>query len=869
MSHRVISSNSIRGSFYGGLPYSINWSFNGGESPSTLTVEVINEAGKYSTPNLSLSSPSSVSFGSFNFYGYLTEYNFKNTPNQKTLELKYVDRSIELERYYVGLKYKNGTQNGTNLILVGKQYHPCDTNLDSTVDYQETAPKIDPCDPCPFMPEDKYEASCDTSLENLKIFDVYYTFNELIAAIKRFNPSVNASIYRNFKSQHTGTLKSVLSSWCSDLGLAFYWDPFSNKLMFIDRKFPLTIPRLPQDVNIIDNSYGKSLSNTFSRGFIGTFEKDGEVKDYSCTDSQKVNLKALTLKDLYVKNNSSSLNSDYPQTSDLQEITAAISYLGKDARTAFLWHNVYGLRNSNAVRSFISDPYVAGKNSSAKKIDLMGNMKIKKVYSFAGGSQSDTTNFLAIKGEMHQADLDRIESEDKRRGRGSEDPSYYFILAEVDESLADRQFETDSNIARNFLGKYWYKQFRARVPGATNSNSQVTVDCPEGQGSAQWYPVDEDLKSLSIFGFGHDSKSTIGRLSKDIARYANENKNFIDSARRAGKLIGEAKTLENSTRNLHSFILLERNTKWHIPGGDDGNGENALKGYESLFQWYRDVSPQLFGDVNGRPDWLEKIAPEIKTNTNLKLMICRDLKGTKDELFTVKFTNSRHPDEKDYRKEKIEEVQLSDGSTITRLKGFYGLVDNKCIKITMPGITFFAPVQAFGNNKFLTADDGDSGFQVYAESSADFSKVLPKVQYSYLRNPDSTNVAKLDYHIKQITEDNLDLITKGRCVPRSQDFQKYAQTIAAHSAYTYKGPSAQMSFKIAGAAPLSYNAGDGLSNMSIQIDDNGIFTSYSFEDKIIQTPSDDYVDQYLRDSLQSKKTLASVNQFSKNQKSLI
>jgi len=857
MSHQVISASQVRGNFYGGLPYNINWNFNGGESPSTLTISVVSENGSYGTPRLGF-NPQSVQIGNFNFRGYLTEYNLKSTPSQKILDLTYTDQSLDLDRWFVALNHKQGRIGLTlpNTIFVGKQYHPCDQNLDSTVSYEESNKKqTDFCDPCPFMPEDKYDFACDPVLSKFEIFEVYYTFNELISKIPGiFNVRVNASKYKFFKAQHTGNLRSVLSSWCSDLGLSYFWDPVDNTLNIVDRKKPINIPSPPSDTKIIDLTQGETIMNTFSRGFIGSFEKAGEIKNYNCSNESKENLKCLNIQDIFDQTKQGSLSqAEAPLEADVRELTAVISYLGREARTAFLWFWYYQNIDAQATKRLIISESVKGQNdnSQSKVLKYLGNMKIKDVYSYQETDQEKYGKFMALKEQLSDIDKERFKNEDKKRGRDPDkDPSYYFVLAEVDEELSERQMETDINLARNFLGKFWYKKLRAKIPGATNKNSQITVETPEGEGSAQWYPVDEDLTTLPIFGFGHQPNSTVGKIVKDISKEQTENERNIDNARAAARSFGKD---SKNLRNINSFILMERNVKWHIPGGNSGNGEDALQWYDTLFQYYKDISPQVFGNAEGRPEFLKKIAPEAENNSNYKLFIVRDLKGTKNPEFEIEFQNVLHPDEPQKRKQRTNDIEDVFGNTVTVNKGSWGLVDNKCIRIKMPGITFFPPVQALGNNRFFqggngeSIQDGESGFVVYAVSSADFQKFLPKQQLIYATPAANLNCAKIDYHIKQITEDNLSILNKGRCLIDNKTFSSYAQPISEFSAYTNSQPSKKMSFKMAGLFPIRYVVSQGLSSVSMEVSDNGVFTSYSFDDLIIQPPSDEYTEQYLRD----------------------
>jgi hypothetical protein len=883
---RLIDINQVRGNFFGGLPYSINWSFNNGEEPSKLSINVVSENGGYQTPNPTFTKTERVQIGSFTFEGFLVGYSFNNTPSQKILELEYVDKAINLDKWYVGLHTKHGDKNKNTtprLILVGKQYHPCDTNLDSSINYTESNTRqIDYCDPCPFMPEDKYDFACDPVLSNFEIYDVYYTFNELISKIPtEFSIEIQGrERYKNYKAQHVGTLKSVLSSWCADLGLSYYWDPFIAKLVFIDRSKPIKIPQAPTNWQIIDLNEGKNILNTFSRGFIGNFEKAGEIKNYTCTNETIETVRCLTVSDLYEPGKSTGLsNETVPNESDIRELTTAVSYLGISARNVFLWFWYYQI---NTPQDLIDKYKSTTEEESNKENDLklktkilkyLGDMKIRDVYH-AKGTPDQVEKFNACQNRMQDADFDRLAAEDKKNGYELGEYSYYFFVAEVNEELTKKQNDSDVELARNFLGKYWFKNFSTRVPGASNSNGEVSVESPDG--SASWKRTDEDLKGLPIFNFGHQEKSLIGNLAKEIEKDARENDRLEQLYRAAAKSF----TQNNTTlKNLKSFILLERDGKW-FPN------EDFLQYYDSLFKWFQDVSPQIFSTADGRPEFLFQLHPEAAKNKNIKLFICRELKNG----FDVEFSVEPHPLEPKTRKQRTEEEQDVLGNTIVVKKGAWGLRDSKAVKIKFGGdrgITFFCPTQSFGNNKIvkndtrdkteeekvnsfdnqdinLSTDDGSSGYSVYVKSSAEFTKVLPKIQYIYTKNISSLNVAKIDYNLKQITEGNLSLLNSNRCLISKQAFDSYAQRISEFSQYSMQEAQKTMSFKTAGIFPLQYNCSQGLSSVQITIADDGVYTSYSFEDLIVEPPSDDYFNQYLKDSLLPKQSIGYLNSVTKN-----
>ena len=844
---QIININNINGNFFGGLPYNVSWNFNNGDSPSTLTVNVVSENGQYSDPKLDFSKIQSVTIGNLKFDGYLISSSFNKSPNQRTLELQYIDKSTDLNRYFVGLHKKHGDKNKNkyaNLILVGKEYHPCDTNLDSTVDYEEKKPIIDPCDPCPFMPKEKYDKACDPVKTNFEIFNVYYTFNELISKIpKEFKVQFqDPNRYNNFRAQHIGTLKDVLNSWCSDLGLSYFWDPFASTLNFIDRKRPISIPEPPSDITIIDLNTGSTIENTFSRGFIASYEKQGEIKSYSCENEQMKTLKCLTIHDLYKDEDNGFNNDKFLTEADFREAIAIVSYLGQEARDAFLWFYLYKNLSAQSVANKIFKDK-KNTNGKGKVLTYLGNMQILDVY-YVGGNTSEIAAFWQLKDLIDPNELERMDAEDAKDGYTQENPSYYFFVAVVDEELAQKQIDTDINLARNFLGKYWYKKFdqsdSLAVPGVSNGLS-VSVESPEG--SAQWYPSDADLITLPIFNFGHEQKSKIGDMAKKLVNDSEKNED-LKKAYRAATADGNQSA--DKLLNLNSFILLDRDAKW-------SPNEDELKWYQTLFQWYKDRSPQLFSVGDGRPEILFSLYPDAKQDTNIKLFIGRQLKDFEVTMEKV----SQHPLESVFRKQKQEDSVDIFGKTTVKQQGKWGLLKPACVKLTLPGITFFTPSQSIGNSNYLFGD-GDAGFSVYVKASAQFPRVLPKLQYVYKQDPSTTNVGKVDFHLKQINDENIRLLVPNKCLIDEKTFQAYAKNISTYGSFEMTQPQKNMSFKTAGVVPLIYSPSQGLSSIQITIANDGVYTSYNFEDLIVQPPSDEYFQQYLKDLSNPKKSMAGV-----------
>jgi hypothetical protein len=518
----------------------------------------------------------------------------------------------------------------------------------------------------------------------------------------------------------------------------------------------------------------------------------------------------------------------------------------------FLWFWFYQINNAEDLKNKykLTKQEASGSSKEAdlklkkKILKFMGNMKVLEVF-YPKGDPKEVQNFDVCKRRMQDADKERIAAEDAKNGYSKTEFSYYFFVAEIDEELAKKQNDVDIDLAKNFLGKYWFKTLNTTVPGATNSNTEISAESPEG--NVTWKRTDEDLKGLPIFNYGHDEKSLIGKLAVNFEKDAKENDELERKYQAAAKSFTEDKV---ELRSLKSFLLLERDGKW-FPN------EDFLQYYDSLFKWYQEYTPQIFSTADGRPEFLFNIYPEAKENKNIKLFFARELKTP----FELEASVEDHPLEPRTQKQKTAEEQDVLGNTIVTKKGAWGLRSPKCVKIKLGGdrgITFFCPAQSFGNSQLITEDDGSAGYAVFVTASADFKKVLPKIEFVYTEPVKNLNVAKIDFNLKQITEDNMKVLNNRKCLPKKNVFDTYARTISEFSHYSMAEPQGTMSFKAAGIFPLVYNCSQGLSSVQIAIADDGVYTTYGFEDLIVQPPSEDYFNQYLRDVVLPKKSVGSL-----------
>jgi hypothetical protein len=883
---KIIQASQIRGNFFGGMPFDLNWAFNGGESPSKLTVSVVNEKGVYGDPSSSLgfNSLETVSVGGFTFNGYLVSYDLKKSPDKKILELTYVDKSADLDRYFVGLNERWGQknkQNVPNLILVGKSYHPCDQDLDSTVEYTEVEGQVDPCDPCSEMPPNKYDNACDELLSEFNIYEVYYTLNDLISEIKGiFNCDFNPSVYKDYKSNHIGPLRSVLQSWCSDLGLSFVWDPFRNVLQFVNRSKKINIPTegvLKNISDLIDLEYGGSVENTFTQGSIGYFGRQGSVESYGCEKSTLENLTCLTLGALaedgsFNSGGGDDFSSDLAELKDyeIKELAVALSYYSSEMRDAILWFNHYEIYNAEGLKKYIQAASNGQGPSAGKlpgsKLRFFGNMEVLKVYGFNREISDEAATFSRIDNVLadSQREVLNLPYAGPETVGSLENPNYYYFIARLNEEVYEREKQRERDLANGFFGRFRIKDFETTIPNSSNSKTEVTIEGPDGNGG--WYYKNSQLKNLNIFDFGHEEGSYISLLDNEIANAESE----YDQ-----KLNEYIRDLKQKEFIVKGFILHEREPKW-FPDKD------FAKWFQSLFDWYEAQTPRKFAQSDGRPEILFDIYPESLTDPSIRLYIAR--LGSLDvySVTSIVQDSTQHPQEAPKKPTKNQIEQDIFGEINIKEICNYGLGDRaKFLKITLgkkKDMEIFTPVEAFertspdvNTNVIDNVLFGErplkgsgTGYDVVATAKSNFQIYFPKFEYVKQFSANNINFASnVIYHYEDIKEDNLNFFrqNKGKkgslrsnCQIDEKEVDKYMQKANKFTHYNMTDVQNRASFRIAGAFATSFNVLQGLSNVSIIVNDNGVFTDYVLEDKVITPPSINILEQNLKNYIPIKRT---------------
>lgn len=519
---------SIKQVFVGGVPYpvySLDFS-GGGNEPSRITISFVNENGTYNLPILSSTAPVQISIGSFyTFIGYAVSATRKKGVSGEFLEVTYVDTSIILDKYFIGLKGKHGLGFNTEiqgqwdkLILVGSQIDPCNG--------EDSIPDL--CSPCES--EDTNIANVDCAKNRqYKILDVDYSFDELLQEISGFISisSIPTISDFNYRAQYTGTVREVLNNWAGDYGWSFYWD--GNGVVFVDLSVGLTINDafVSTGCTLEERVENYSIEDNLAQINIAYFGQDGELKDYSCANkntesAKKALLKPLTLEDVLVKNGiiDPFISNNYASSLKFEQC-AAISLYSELARDLYCLYYVYGITSYTEAET---------KMNNRTILPLLGNLEItnvchansldsvsKAIYNFYLTQGSENTPFS----DSEMADL---------ISRGA-----YFIVAKGFDATKQKFIDFEKALAENCIGKYWYRYY-----DTVYSNG---VDHSSPDGTINYYKRGSSIQ----FDFLDSLPDSLGSLSSFLREINSGN--------------GEARD---------NFFLLERNQSWMPPpnGGD-------------------------------------------------------------------------------------------------------------------------------------------------------------------------------------------------------------------------------------------------------------------------------------------------------------
>lgn len=365
-----------------GYVYSLNYKNNFDESPSELSLQLVNEAGQYNPlPKLlpGQSVDATISIGSdINFLGELNYWEVSEEVNRRILELRFIDKSVRLDRIQVSLFKRNEGRDGVKFTRVKKiiqnniipvlkgnqidqgtfysfQYQNQPINVEITRELRQLNTAnydIDKGGEIIVGEEQYIENTCS-------IPNVLYNFRDLLGLcsdlvyISSLN-GVNDSYYNSY----TGTLREVLQNWCADFGLTFYWSTILNKAVIRDAKIPYSIPdeNTFNQGSIIKKNFGESREGTFAQYGVAWYEKEGSEGrrvEISSTKYFPTYYYPFTLSYIYYQGNifdteGNSTNAGADLRTQTEFITSALmSYYYPSFRKYYLWYTLGILSGGN------------------------------------------------------------------------------------------------------------------------------------------------------------------------------------------------------------------------------------------------------------------------------------------------------------------------------------------------------------------------------------------------------------------------------------------------------------------------------------------------------------------------------------------
>lgn len=251
------------GEFAGGYIYSAEINQGYAENSNNLAIDLVRGTNKAITlPEKNLTTSYRVQFGDLVFpVNYFIKHTKNIGVNEEVVTCTFVDNSIILDKYFVGLSNRHFRVNESSQnFVVGVTCANCDNTI-SVVNglvnrsVVGVSPNLVVNNLIVVGEEEFIDQACDVP-------DVKYNFSDLLAAIKKipnFSFTNFVDINPEYRTSYTGTLREVLSNWCSDFGFSFYWDSLNNTLVCIDLRTPIDLNPIE---NFITSNFDRNNSNS-------------------------------------------------------------------------------------------------------------------------------------------------------------------------------------------------------------------------------------------------------------------------------------------------------------------------------------------------------------------------------------------------------------------------------------------------------------------------------------------------------------------------------------------------------------------------------------------------------------------------------
>lgn len=499
------AGSSVDRKLFGGYIHNLSYRIGVAGDKSEVVVNLWSEDGDYSITksDLNWSKLYKINIGNnISFNGYLVKYKLDKS-DRKTLELKFADTSVALDRYFIGLKNRHGKRTDGNIIIVGREFHPCDRDFDGDIDsIPDTADKCHPCRNQASKEAEFRLVNCK-QMNKYEIFDVKYNFTMLIAELRKtfkVQFDLKDPNPKYFKSE-TGTVRDVLGKWCADFGWIFYWE--DDTIKFFDIRKTIQI-----DKNI--SKYGPNLSglveecsveDTFEDLVTTYYQRTGVRDEYNCND-------ALYLEVPIYAPDTINLGAELQITNKIPHIAAGLIQYSEDLRDLWYWFDHYNLRKPRDYfvgkrmhkvgLEILSSPIMldgSDASMSANSISLDGasGLSTSSLEPSTGLNKpngmpslvepTSTVDFLRsspptaalqnvkamiLRNKKYKTCFELMKPEDQwvvANGLAANPKDYFFFIGYYDESLHNEHKNIEKKYGASFLNKY-----HVLVPDMRNSD---------------------------------------------------------------------------------------------------------------------------------------------------------------------------------------------------------------------------------------------------------------------------------------------------------------------------------------------------------------------------------------------------------------
>lgn len=447
--------------------YSFSYTPGLSTSPGYVETKFINKTGIYPDINVGSHSFSAIyakkSDGSQYTLGQFTIISSETVEDNqlKTLSIRFVDKSCELDRYIVAVRGQvgydstaynelpnaaekatiSGLSGGGRVIWLGASDTAC---VEAALG---ASSGTDPCDPCSerFTDPILRQLSCNQYyLNNKRIYK--YTALDLVNSGGNmgisFDTSGTSILSSNIKFDYSGNFRQVLNNVCNDLGYSFYYNSSSNSIKFISLQsgINVNIKNLESSENkhkILSKTIRKSRENSRDVWGVAGFSKESETKRYSCGKDtcRRLILNPFKVEDILPDPfHCDSFN-------ELKFYSTLTAKAGKDFRDLFCFINKYEIKNANSAES-----------KEGQKLSTLNGMTISKVFHKDSSNPKAAAIYKLLIRILSGKDISKIAQYDSE--------GVYFFLAKVDDVYEKKCNNLELGLSNDFLGKYWMRYYK-------------------------------------------------------------------------------------------------------------------------------------------------------------------------------------------------------------------------------------------------------------------------------------------------------------------------------------------------------------------------------------------------------------------------